>query len=60
MFEEDKGFFRYLVSKVVQTTPSNEEPEEYADHVFQRAKLVFAKVKEFEKTMNSTASFDRQ
>ena len=57
MFEDDKTFFRYLVSKVVQTTPSTAGPEAYANDVFQRAKAVYARVKEFEKCMGDTRTF---
>ena len=40
--DNDKQFFRYLLSKVVQTTPSDASPEDYADHCFQRAKQLYA------------------
>ena len=53
----DKDFFRYLVSKIVQTTPSNETPEVYSEQVFQRAVRVFEKVKEYEKINNGTEEY---
>lgn len=50
---DDKEFFRYLVSKVVQTTPNNETPEAYADQVFNRAIKVFQRVKDYEATRST-------
>ena len=50
---EDQEFFRYLVSKIIQTTPSSDTPEVYAENVFQRAVKVFDKVKEYEKLLST-------
>jgi hypothetical protein len=52
----DREFFRYLVSKIVQTTPGDESPEAYATNVLERAKLVFNKVKSIEQFL-STGEF---
>ena len=53
---EDDEFFRYLVSKIVQTTPSDWTPEVYANNVFQRAVLVYDKVRNRELS-HSTRDF---
>lgn len=52
----NKEFFRYLVSKVIQVTPSNEGPDSYAEQVYQRALKVYEKVNEFESIQQSTGS----
>ena len=48
LWDNDREFFRYLISKVVQTTPSDVAPDVYADNCFARAVKIYEKVKEFE------------
>ena len=56
---EDREFFRYLVSKIIQTNPSSDTSEVYAENVFQRAVKVFDKIKEYEKfRLSNTQSFE--